>query len=157
MRYLRISGLAPSRRFGGHGGGETPGPIPNPEVKPSRADGTARATGWESRSLPEHLRTSRPPRAARSRCSTTLSVHMAKPLRPRPSGKSRPRATSAATLPRDLADEVRRTARVADQKEGMARLARAIERLDRSDPAGAPREAATAKRSAPRSGSRRGV
>src|SRR5206468_4514166 len=44
----------PRHRFGGHGGGETPGPIPNPEVKPSSADGTARATGWESRSLPEH-------------------------------------------------------------------------------------------------------
>src|SRR4029453_13792686 len=43
----------PRHRFGGHGGGETPGPIPNPEVKPSSADGTARATGWESRSLPE--------------------------------------------------------------------------------------------------------
>ena len=30
-------------RFGGHSGGETPGPIPNPEVKPSSADGTAQA------------------------------------------------------------------------------------------------------------------
>ena len=26
---------------GGHGGGGTPGPIPNPEVKPPSADGTA--------------------------------------------------------------------------------------------------------------------
>ena len=82
---------------------------------------------------------------------------MAKPLRPRPSGKSRPRTTSAATLPPDLADEIRRTARVADQKEGMARLARAIELLDRSDPAGATREAEKAKRSAPRSASVREV
>ena len=40
------------RRFGGHSGGETPGPIPNPEVKPSSADGTALVTGWESRSPP---------------------------------------------------------------------------------------------------------
>src|SRR5437867_8802145 len=38
---------------GGHGGGETPGPIPNPEVKPSSADGTALETGWESRSPPD--------------------------------------------------------------------------------------------------------
>ena len=38
--------------FGGHGGGGTPGPIPNPEVKPSSADGTALETEWESRSLP---------------------------------------------------------------------------------------------------------
>src|ERR671910_676284 len=36
--------------FRGHSGGGTPGPIPNPEVKPSSADGTARATVWESRS-----------------------------------------------------------------------------------------------------------
>jgi hypothetical protein len=37
--------------FRGHSGGGTPGSIPNPEVKPSSADGTARETGWESRSL----------------------------------------------------------------------------------------------------------
>ena len=30
----------------------TPVPIPNTEVKPLRADGTARATLWETRSLP---------------------------------------------------------------------------------------------------------
>ncbi len=38
---------------GGYVGGATPVPIPNTEVKPSRADGTAQATVWESRSLPE--------------------------------------------------------------------------------------------------------
>jgi hypothetical protein len=32
--------------------GETPGPIPNPEVKPFSADGTARGTAWESRTPP---------------------------------------------------------------------------------------------------------
>src|SRR3954451_11335795 len=32
--------------------GETPGSIPNPEAKPVSTDGTARATGWESRSPP---------------------------------------------------------------------------------------------------------
>ena len=31
------------------GGGETPGPIPNPEAKPARADGTALGRVWESR------------------------------------------------------------------------------------------------------------
>ena len=36
--------------FRGHSGRGTPGPIPNPEVKPSCADGTARVTVWESRS-----------------------------------------------------------------------------------------------------------
>lgn len=34
---------------GGHTGGETPGPIPNPEVKLLKADDTASARGWESR------------------------------------------------------------------------------------------------------------
>ena len=37
---------------GGYGGGVTPLPIPNREVKPSSADGTARETVWESRSPP---------------------------------------------------------------------------------------------------------
>lgn len=37
---------------GGHRGGVTPVPIPNTEVKPSTADGTAGAGLWESRSLP---------------------------------------------------------------------------------------------------------
>ena len=37
---------------GGHSGEETPVPIPNTEVKLPSADGTALATGWESRALP---------------------------------------------------------------------------------------------------------
>jgi hypothetical protein len=37
---------------GGLGGGETPVPIPNTEVKPSIVDGTAWETEWESRTLP---------------------------------------------------------------------------------------------------------
>ena len=37
---------------GDHSRGETPVPMPNTEVKPSSADGTARASEWESRSLP---------------------------------------------------------------------------------------------------------
>ena len=37
---------------GGSGGRGTPGPIPNPEVKPASADGTAGATLWESRAPP---------------------------------------------------------------------------------------------------------
>src|SRR5206468_9763548 len=39
--------------FGGHSEGETPGPIPNPEVKLFSADGTARGTAWESRTPPD--------------------------------------------------------------------------------------------------------
>src|SRR5437588_10095636 len=42
-------------RYGGHGGGETPGPIPNPEAKPSSADGTAPARMWESRTPPDYI------------------------------------------------------------------------------------------------------
>ena len=37
---------------GGHSSRETPGPIPNPEAKPARADGTAHAGVWESRKSP---------------------------------------------------------------------------------------------------------
>ena len=37
---------------GGYSSGATPVPIPNTEVKPARADGTAWATVWESRSPP---------------------------------------------------------------------------------------------------------
>src|SRR2546421_3769546 len=44
-----------NRRHGGHSGGETPGHIPNPEAKPSSADGTAPARVWESRTPPDIL------------------------------------------------------------------------------------------------------
>ena len=37
---------------GGHGGRGTPGPIPNPEVKPASAEGTAGVTLWETRAPP---------------------------------------------------------------------------------------------------------
>ena len=40
---------------GAYSGGATPVPIPNTEVKPSSADGTARETVWESRSAPGNL------------------------------------------------------------------------------------------------------
>ena len=49
----RPAGCGWQKVFGGLGGGETPGPIPNPEVKPSSADGTARETVWESRTPPD--------------------------------------------------------------------------------------------------------
>src|SRR5436305_13020337 len=41
-----------NRCHGGHSGGETPGHIPNPEAKPSSADGTAPERVWESRTPP---------------------------------------------------------------------------------------------------------
>ena len=42
---------------GGHAAGVTPVPIPNTEVKPRRADDTARVTVWERRSLPGLIKT----------------------------------------------------------------------------------------------------
>lgn len=57
-RVPRLACCDPSMRIpgtkfpGGHRRRVTPVPIPNTEVKPSTADGTARAGGWESRSLP---------------------------------------------------------------------------------------------------------
>src|SRR5881628_4273850 len=52
------------RRFGDHGGGETPVPFPNTEVKPSSADGTAGVTRRESRSLPSTYKVPSPARVA---------------------------------------------------------------------------------------------
>ena len=49
---LSAAALVAVRVPGGVAGGATPVPIPNTEVKPSWADGTALATAWESRSLP---------------------------------------------------------------------------------------------------------
>src|SRR5438105_7189505 len=61
IEFIRVHLMARNSlsRFGGNCGGETPGPIPNPEVKPSSADGTALETGWESRSPPRLLAKSR--------------------------------------------------------------------------------------------------
>jgi hypothetical protein len=44
-----------SKIAGGYGGGDTPLPIPNRAVKPTRADGTAGEILWESKSLPALL------------------------------------------------------------------------------------------------------
>src|SRR3954451_8457367 len=43
-----------SQRYGGHSGRETPGTIPNPEVKPASANGTAPDRMWESRTPPNN-------------------------------------------------------------------------------------------------------
>jgi hypothetical protein len=50
-----------SPRYGGHSGQETPGPIPNPEVKPASANGTAPDRMWESRTPPNILFQKGPP------------------------------------------------------------------------------------------------
>jgi hypothetical protein len=46
------SSLKPLDFLGDDGEGEPPVPIPNTAVKPLSVDGTCRATGWESRTLP---------------------------------------------------------------------------------------------------------
>src|SRR5579871_3893260 len=51
---------------GGHGGGETPVPIPNTAVKPASADGTWGATPWESRTPPGFRINEAPARAGAS-------------------------------------------------------------------------------------------
>src|SRR3954453_11829929 len=43
------------KSYGGHSERETPGPIPNPEVKPFSADGNATERLWESRTPPDIL------------------------------------------------------------------------------------------------------
>ena len=49
------TGRVYKKRYGGHSDRETPGPIPNPEVKPASADGTATERLWESRTPPDIL------------------------------------------------------------------------------------------------------
>jgi hypothetical protein len=50
--YGREPRLIIPQSCGGYSEGETPGPIPNPEVKPLSADGTAREASRESRTPP---------------------------------------------------------------------------------------------------------
>ena len=78
---------------------------------------------------------------------------MAKPLRPRPSGASKRSGSPAARrmLPRDIEDELRRTARPGHATDARGRLVRAVELLERGDARGAAAEAEKAKRLAARS------
>src|SRR3954453_20346756 len=70
------SGSTRSQRYGGHGERETPGHIPNPEAKPLSADGTALATGWESRTPPDNPSTEgpQPPGRGPFACLTTAAL-----------------------------------------------------------------------------------
>ncbi len=79
---------------------------------------------------------------------------------PRPAkGRGGPRggAGPAATLPRPIQDEIRRTAAPGKERDAISRLARAIELLERDDPKAAAAEADKAKSFAPRSGAVREV
>lgn len=76
---------------------------------------------------------------------------MPKPLQPR--GGHRPHGTpsKAPDLPRELLDDIHRSARPTRQRDTIARLARAIELLERDDPKAAVVEAEKAKVLSPRS------
>ena len=82
---------------------------------------------------------------------------MAKPLRAHPTSASRRPRSANTQLPRDVQEEVRRTARPADQQDALSRLSRAIELLERGDTGAAIREAEKAKRFASRSAAIREV
>jgi tetratricopeptide (TPR) repeat protein len=82
---------------------------------------------------------------------------MPKPLRPRSGARPKGTPSKQAVLPREIEEDLRRTARPAQQADVASRLARAIERLERDDPRGAVPEAEKAKALAPRSMSVREV
>ena len=85
-------GGTPGSKFaGGHRSRVTPVPIPNTEVKPATADGTAWETVWESRSLPALFR--RKPASFGSRAFAFVRRHNAHHvqhfLRPSPVRRTR--------------------------------------------------------------------
>jgi tetratricopeptide (TPR) repeat protein len=82
---------------------------------------------------------------------------MPKSLQPRAGARPKGTPTKKALLPREIEDDIRRTARPAQQADALSRLARAIELLERDDPRGAVPEAEKAKALAPRSASVREV
>jgi tetratricopeptide (TPR) repeat protein len=82
---------------------------------------------------------------------------MPKSLQPRAGGRPKGTPSKQAILPREIEDDVRRSARPAQQADVLSRLGRAIDRLERDDPRGALPEAERAKALAPRSASVREV
>ena len=82
---------------------------------------------------------------------------MPKSFQPRAGARPKGTASKQAVLPREIEEEVRRTARPAQEADVLSRLSRAIELLERDDPRGALPEAEKAKLMAPRSASVREV
>jgi tetratricopeptide (TPR) repeat protein len=82
---------------------------------------------------------------------------MPKSLRPRAGAHPRGTPSRSAELPRDVLEEVRGATRPSGQRDAVARLARAIELLERGDAGAAAAEAEKARAISPRSGSVREV
>jgi tetratricopeptide (TPR) repeat protein len=82
---------------------------------------------------------------------------MPKSLKPRAGARPRGTPPRSADLPRDVLDEVRRTTKPTALRDVVARLARAIELLERGDPGAALNEAEKARAMSPRSSSVREV
>jgi tetratricopeptide (TPR) repeat protein len=82
---------------------------------------------------------------------------MPKSLRPRAGARPRGTPSRSSDLPRDVLDEVRRATRPSAQRDAIARLARAIELLQRGDAGAATLEAEKARAISPRSASVREV
>ena len=82
---------------------------------------------------------------------------MPKSLKPRAGARPKGTPSKQALLPRDIEEDVRRTARPTQQDDVLSRIARAIELLERDDAHGAVPEAEKAKAMAPRSSAVREV
>ena len=82
---------------------------------------------------------------------------MPKSLQPRAGARPKGTPSKQALLPRDIEEDIRRTARPAQEADVLSRVARAIELLERGDPRGALPEAEKAKIMAPRSAAVREV
>lgn len=82
---------------------------------------------------------------------------MPRSLQPRAGGRPRGTPSKQADLPRDVLDEIHRSTKPTRQRDAISRLSRAVELLERGDPAAAVTEAEKAKALAPRSTSVREV
>src|SRR5699024_801515 len=83
---------------GGYSGGETPGPIPNPEAKPACADGTALDRVWESKTPPQYFSQEEPEGLSVARLRAFL-IHTRDATSTRPPSHPRRHPTQANLCP----------------------------------------------------------
>lgn len=99
---------------GGHGPGETPGPIPNPEAKAWHGDGTAPDRVWESSTPPHH--TYRKPLGAHAPRGFPYIRNRPRPEPARAPGPPRiPMRPTSGTIPGQPRRRGRTTRRVRDR------------------------------------------